>query len=213
MSVQITFDPHLAHALEFRHGPRDEAPPPFNVWDYWRLLSPKAAEIAQLMRTTYLPEGFAPDGLWCSQLPRSSQTLGIMWPKQISTIVLDRRLGIEFEDIATKWAQYDKHPDMYEWTPQRQHALDPALVDACGLGLFRAASDPAAGVGVGKVGVGCSLMPIADSAARHANKLLGLHVDNDGWLPGKGFGSGAFVHFAFTAARELVHCQYYPVPG
>ena len=66
-------------------------------------------------------------------------------------------------------------------------------------------------LGLGKVGVMCSHMPIADAGARLARLELGI-TENDGWLPGSGFGSGAFVHLAFNWGGSIASCDYYPVP-
>jgi len=206
--MAIKFNPALQHVLGFRHGPRAANPPPGNVWDYWRLLSQEAPEIARKTVATYFP-GLSPKALRCSQLPRSSMTLGFLWPELVSSIELDRRLGFEFENLS-QWAPLDAHADAYSMTPQAQHAVQPELVDQCGLNFFDAAKDLAAVVGVGRVGAMCSHVPYADAGARQARKLLGIS-DGDGWLPGSGFGSGAFVHLAFKDGT-LASCDYYPAP-
>lgn len=207
--MAITFKPTLEHVLGFRHGPRAAEPPPGNVWDYWQGLSPQAPRIARKTIATYFP-GLRPSALRCSQIPRSSQTLGFLWPELVPSIELDRRLGLEFEDVPL-WAPTDAYPKAYKMTPQAMHAIQPELVDQCGRNFFEAAIDLAAKVGVGRVGVMCSHVPYADAGARYARKLLGISKD-DGWLPGKGFGSGAFVHLAFKADGELVSCDYHPAP-
>ena len=207
--LAITFKPTLQHVLGFRHGPRAANPPPGNVWDYWRLLSPQAPEIARLTVETNFPR-LRPSALRCSQLPRSSMTLGLLWPELVSEIELDERLGFAFKDLKT-WAPIDAYPNAYDMTPQAQHAIQPELVDQCGLGFFEAAKDLAAKVGVGRAGAMCSHVPYADAGARHARKLLGIR-EGDGWLPGNGFGSGAFVHLAFKADGMLASCDYYPAP-
>jgi hypothetical protein len=208
--MAIEFNSKLAHVLGFRHGPRAANPPAGNVWDYWRLVSPKAPAIAERTVKTYFPN-LVPAALRCSQIPRSSQTLGLLWPDLVSQIVLDRRLGFEFEDLGN-WAPIDAYPNAYDMTPQQQHAIQPELVDACGEGFFAATRDLAVRVGVGRVGALCSHVPYADAGARRARRELGITAD-DGWLPGSGFGSGAFLHLGFDLrAARLMHCDYYPVP-
>lgn len=207
----IVFDPDLSHVLGFRHGPRAALPPQGNAWDYYMGLSPKAADVAYDTVAYYIPQ-LVPAALRCSQIPRSSQTLALLFPGLIPQIKLDRRLGIEFEQII-EWAAIDAMPDVYNTTPQQQHAVCPDLVDKCGENFFNAARDLSIEVGRGNVGVMCSHMPIADAGARVANSILNQFPENDFWIPGSGFGSGAFVHFAFIPhSGALVHAQYYPVP-
>jgi hypothetical protein len=205
----ISFDPNLAHSLVFRHGPRAAVPPAGNVWDYYMGLSPKAPEIAKRTIATYFPD-LVPSALRCSQIPRSAQTLGLLWPELIPQIKLDRRLGIEFEEIG-QWAPIDAYANAYDMLPQRQFEIQSDLVTKSGQGLFDAASDLAQAVGVGNVGAICSHMPFADMCARLARLSLGI-TRNGGWLLDNGFGSGAFVHLAFEASRKLLSCEYYPVP-
>src|SRR3989338_2511676 len=84
----IKFEPNLAHVLGFRHGPRAANPPAHNVWDYWRLVDTvKGQEIARRTVATYFPN-LIPAVLCCSQLPRSSQTLGFLWPDLVTAIEL-----------------------------------------------------------------------------------------------------------------------------
>lgn len=215
--AKIVFDPNLAHVLGFRHGPRAANPPPYNLWDYWRMLSPEAPVIAARTVKTYFP-GLVPAALRCSQIPRSPATLGFLWPDLVPKIQLERRLGFEFEDLAM-WAPMDAHADAYFKTPQWGHELQPGLVDQCGENFFFAARDLAEDVGEGHVGVMCSHVPYADAGARYARRLLKLGADIDYWLPGDGFGSGAFVHLGFELnpdrelkPTKLVLCDYYPVP-
>ena len=205
----IHFDPNLIHVLGFRHGPRAARPPAGNVWDYFRMLSPEAPAIARRTIAAYFPD-LVPVALRCSQIPRSAQTLGLLWPDLVSQIKLDRRLAFEFEDLP-KWAPIDEYPNAYDMTPQEQHSIQPDLVDQCGLHFVGATRVLVEVVGVGRVGVMCSHVPYADAGARLARQRLGIH-ENDGWLPGRGFESGAFVHFSFTADSTLVGCEYYPVP-
>ena len=220
----IYFDPKLAHVLGFRHGPRAANPPAGNVWDYWRMLSPKAPTIAARTVKTYFPD-LVPAALRCSQLPRSAQTLGLLWPDLVPLIKLDRRLGFEFEDLE-KWAPMDAYPDAYFKTPQWAHELQPNLVDECGRNFSNAAYGLSKVVGPGNVGVLCTHVPYADAGARKARIDLGMFHENEGWLPGDGFGSGAFVHLAYKEyvphwtdevprmgdGYELASCDYYPVP-
>ena len=215
MATRIKFDPKLSHVLGFRHGPRAARPPAGNVWDYHQMLSTKAPEIARLTKAVFFPD-IVPVELRCSQIPRSAQTLGLLWPELIPQIKLDRRLGIEFEDIPL-WSAIDGYPNAYDMTPQDQHSLCPYLVDKCGRNFLEAARVLAGfvgHVGLGHVGVMCSHMPIADCGARFARLALGI-TENDGWLPGTGFGSGAFVHLGFVqhyceSFFDLVSCEYYP---
>lgn len=215
--AKIVFDPKLSHVLGFRHGPRNKIPPVGSVWDYYMMLSGKAAEIAQRTVSTYFPD-LVPAALRCSQIPRSAQTLGLLWPDLVPQIKLDRRLGIEFEDVG-QWAAIDQFDNAYDMTPQRQYELCPALIDKCGHNFLATARDLVATMGIGKVGAMCSHMPIADCGARFARLSLGI-TEGDGWLPGSGFGSGAFVHLTFGLkfAGELgpeyvlTGCTYYPVP-
>ena len=160
----IVFDPKLAHVLGFRHGSRDQLPPAGNAWDYYRMLGPQAPEVARRTVATYFP-GLVPAAQRCSQIPRSPETLRLLWPDLVSEIRLDRRLGIEFEDVP-QWAPCDANPKAYEMTPQQMHALQPELVDQCGHNFLAAADDLAEVVGIGQVGVMCSHMPIADCGAR-----------------------------------------------
>src|SRR3989344_8054094 len=208
----ISFDPKLSHVLGFRHGPRAARPPAGNVWDYHQMLSTKAPEIARLTKAVFFPD-IVPVELRCSQIPRSAQTLGLLWPELIPQIKLDRRLGIEFEDIPL-WKACDDMPNPYDATPQEQHAVCPDLVDQCGRNFLEVARILAGFVshlGLGKVGVMCSHMPIADAGARLARLERGI-TETDGWLPGSGFGSGAFVHLAFNWGGSIASCDYYPVP-
>lgn len=218
----IHFNPNLAHVLGFRHGPRAANPPAGNVWDYWRMVSPKAPEIAERTVKTYFPD-LVPAALRCSQIPRSAQTLGLLWPNLVPKVKLDRRLAFEFENLK-QWAPIDAYSNAYDMTPQEQHSIQPDLVDQCGINFFEAATSLAHAVGIGRVGAMCSHVPYADAGARHARKILGI-TEGDGWLPGNGFGSGAFVHLAFKSLEPhpsdefdlrhrhyLVSCDYYPVP-
>lgn len=207
---KIEFDPKLAHVLGFRHGPRAARPPAGNVWDYFRGLAPEAREIAQRTVDAYFPD-LRPVALRCSQLPRSSQTLEYLWPDLVPQIKLDRRLGFQFEALKM-WARIDKYANAYDMTPQEQHAIIPDLVDQCGGEFLLAAYELAAIIDRGQVAAMCSHVPYADAGARLARMKLGI-FENDGWLPGSGFGSGAFVHLSFNHALQIVHCEYYPVPA
>lgn len=204
------FDQKQKHVLVFRHGPRAVVPPPGNVWDYYMMLRADAQQIAQRTIAAYFPE-LMPVALRCSQIPRSAQTLGFLWPALVSQIRLDRRLGNEFEEIGL-WAPIDAYADAYDMLPQRQFEIQPDLVTKSGQGLFDAAKDLALEISLGKVGALCSHMPFADMCARLARLELGIS-ENDGWLPGSGFGSGAFVHLAFDASGNIASCEYYPVPS
>ncbi|MEK7601205.1 MAG: hypothetical protein AAB480_01585 [Patescibacteria group bacterium] len=221
----ISFSPNLAHVLGFRHGPRAANPPAGNVWDYDTGLSQKAWGIARRTIDTYLP-GIEPVGMSCSQIEaRSRPTLIFLWPHLAARIQMDRRLGIERHDVP-KWAPCDAHPNPYSMTPQEMHALQPDLVDECGRNFLNAAYDLAVNVGLGKIGAMCSHVPFADAGARRARLKLGIK-ESDGWLPGKGFETGAFVHLAFgertphwtdeipfpPGSKFLFSCEYYPVPA
>ena len=207
--MTIEFKKGLAHVLGFRHGSRAQVPPPGNAWDYFMMLGEKVPEDARRIVRTYFPE-LVPAALRVSQIPRSAQTLFMLWPELVPQIRLDRRLGIEFEDVP-QWAPCDAVSDAYNMTPQQMHELQPDLVDQCGQNFMAVADDLAKVVGAGKVGAMVSHMPIADCGARFARKRLGI-TEDDGWLPGKGFGSGAFVHLAYDSG-QLVSCDYYPVPA
>lgn len=221
----IYFDPKLAHVLGFRHGPRAANPPAGNVWDYdTGLNGEKAWQIARRTFKTYLP-GIEPIAIACSQIEaRSRPTLIFLWPHLASRIYTDRRLGIERHDVP-KWAPCDKHPNPYSMTPQEMYALQPDLLDECGRNFANASYDLAKFVGIGKVGALCSHVPFADAGARAANRRLQKFGENDFWLPGNGFETGAFVHLTYernwpqpgdevvnSAPYRLADCDYYPVP-
>lgn len=206
----IEFDPNLAHELDFRHGSRDTVPPARNVWDFYRGLSKKARRACIWTKAMYFPT-LKPKEFRVSQLPRSSETLSCMWPESVAEFKLDRTLGIDFEEIP-KWAALDAVPNTYEMSVYDQHKVLPDLIDAHGKAMFNSGKALAIQIGPGEVAVRCSHMPIADASAREANRILGKHAENNFWIPGHGFESGALSHKAFTAAGELVHCAYYPVP-
>ncbi len=222
----IHFDPSLAHVLGFRHGPRAANPPLGDVWDYDRGLNgEKAWKIARRTIDTYLP-GIEPVAMSCSQIEaRSRPTLILLWPHLASRIQMDRRLGLERHEVP-KWAPCAARPDAYSMTPQEMHALQPDLVDECGRDFANASYDLAKFVGIGKIGALCSHAPYADAGARNANLDLQKFRENDFWLPGNGFETGAFIHQAYRRriphwsdempappdALELASCEYFPVP-
>ena len=210
MTKAIVFASNLAHVLGFRHGPRAARPPAGNVWDYWQMVHPEKgpADARRVVKTYFLD--LVPYALRCSQIPRSAQSLGLLWPILVPQIKLDRRLAFEFEDLHI-WAPSDQYPNAYDMTPQEMHAIQPGLVDECGQKFMSVARDLAELTGIGHVATMCSHVPYADAGARAARLELGI-TENGGWLPGSGFGSGAFVHLVFTVAGKLAHCEYYPVP-
>jgi len=209
----IRFDPSLAHVLCFRHGPRAAPPPAGNSWDYWRMLSqPDAPAIAKRTVGTYFPD-LVPAALRCSQIPRSAQTLGLLWPDLVSDIRLDRRLGIEFEDVP-QWRTIDARADAYNMSAYEQYEMLPALIDLHGIESFNAGTDLATEVEAGRVGVMCSHVPIADAFARYVRKVL-TFTENDCWLPVHRFEPGAFVHVGYRMLDfkyRPVFCEYHQVP-
>lgn len=204
----ILFDPHLSHVLGFRHGPRAARPPDGDVWDFEMMLSEQAPAIATRTVAAYFPK-LEPAMLRCSPIPRSRKTLELLWPGLSNEIEEDPRLGLRRGDEQL-WKAIDVR-GAYDMTPQEMFASARGIVEGSGRSFLAAALDLAFDVGIGAVGALCSHSPFADVAARLARLELGI-TENDGWLPGSGFQSGAFLHLAYDARGALELCRYYPAP-
>ncbi|HEY4522531.1 MAG TPA: hypothetical protein VJH91_02770 [Candidatus Paceibacterota bacterium] len=201
----IHFAQHLAHVLAFRHGPRERLPSDGNVWDLTADVSEEYAAIARATVAAYFPT-LRPKALRCSQIKRSRTSLRHLWPALADEIIEDPRLGLTEQDLPL-WKDINV-PGAYNMTPQDMMAGAPEVVGRSGKMLRAVADDLAEMVGSGNVGILCSHSPFADVAARDARIELGLR-SNDGWLPGKGFESGAFLHFGYYSNGALKFCDYY----
>ena len=205
----IRFDPKLAHVLGFRHFSRAQVPLEGDVWDFDMGLAPGAAVAARRVRTMYLPH-VVPAALIKSPVSRTGDSLALLWPELASRITKDSRLGIERGEEHL-WARLDALPDAYNVTPQQAYVADPDIMEKSARAYLDASFDAVKRLGAGGIVATCSHAGIADCAARMARLGFGV-TENDGWLPGKGFESGGFVHLAYYVGA-LVHCQYYPVPA
>lgn len=208
-TTKIEFDPQLCHVLGFRHGPRLTPPPKGNVWDFTMDVSPEDAVVGARTVSTYFPH-IVPAAMRCSPLPRTHTTLCNRWSDLFDQIGVDARLGILRSDIP-RWNKIDAMPDAYNAIPQDYLAIDCDLMLEAGRNWLAANKSLAMIIGRGKVAVTCSHFGNADTGVYLARRNMGV-MDNDGWLPGKGFQSGAFVHLSYTKDGWLVYCRYYPVP-
>lgn len=213
--VPIVLRTDLAYARIWRHFPRAKRPPEYPKSRVWQLemgLHPDSPKIAARILNAYFPGGYEPKERRVSQIEtRSPPTLKLLNPTINLPLIRDSRLGI-FPEDEPEWKVIDDLPKAYDMLPQVQHALLPELVDRCGRGVLAVARDIAFDVGLGNFGDACSHMPFADAAARLANQKLGLFAENNFWLPGDGYGSGAFTDYGYTEAGNLVECKYYSVP-